>query len=52
MRDPARTLELVLGMIGRLAAAAPLVLVFEDVQWADRATLELIALLAGRAAGR
>jgi DNA-binding CsgD family transcriptional regulator/tetratricopeptide (TPR) repeat protein len=44
-RDPARILELLLGVIGRLAAARPLVLAFEDVQWADPATLDLIALL-------
>ncbi len=51
-RDPGRTLELVLGMIGRLAAAQPLVLVFEDVQWADSATLDLIALLAAGRSSR
>jgi AAA ATPase domain len=44
-RDPSRILELLLGVIGRLAAARPLVLAFEDVQWADPATLDLIALL-------
>ena len=46
-RDPARLLELMLGVVGRLAASAPLILAFEDVQWADRATLDLF-----RAAGR
>jgi DNA-binding CsgD family transcriptional regulator len=52
-RDPARILELILGVIGRLAAARPLMLVFEDVQWADRATLDLMALLvAGTSARR
>ncbi|HET7047288.1 MAG TPA: AAA family ATPase, partial [Solirubrobacteraceae bacterium] len=40
-----RVPELVLGLISRLAAERPLVLVFEDVQWADRSTLDLIALL-------
>jgi DNA-binding CsgD family transcriptional regulator len=44
-RDPSRILELLLGVIGRLAAARPLLLVFEDVQWADPATLDLLALL-------
>jgi DNA-binding CsgD family transcriptional regulator len=39
-------------MIGRLAAAQPLVLVFEDVQWADSATLDLIALLAAGRSSR
>ena len=52
-RDPSRILELLLGVIGRLAAARPLVLAFEDVQWADPATLDLIALLvAGPTARR
>ncbi len=46
-RDPSRILELLIGVIGRLAAARPLVLAFEDVQWADPATLDLIALLVG-----
>jgi len=49
---PSRVLELMLGVIGRLAAAAPLMLVFEDVQWADRSTLDLLALLIARASGR
>src|SRR5262249_3260929 len=47
-RDPSRLLELMLGVVGRLAASAPLMLVFEDVQWADRATLDLLALLVAR----
>ena len=51
-RDPSRILELFLGVIGRLAGATPLVLVFEDVQWADSATLDLIALLVAGASGR
>jgi DNA-binding CsgD family transcriptional regulator/uncharacterized small protein (DUF1192 family) len=37
--------ELVLGLIARLAAERALVMVFEDVQWADPSTLELISLL-------
>ena len=49
---PSRVLELMLGVIGRLAAAAPLMLVFEDMQWADRSTLDLLALLIARASGR
>jgi DNA-binding CsgD family transcriptional regulator len=44
-RDPSRVLELILGVINRVAGDRPLMLVFEDVQWADRATLDLIALL-------
>ena len=51
-RDPARLLELMLGVVGRLATSAPLMLVFEDVQWADRATLDLFPLLVARAVGR
>jgi DNA-binding CsgD family transcriptional regulator/tetratricopeptide (TPR) repeat protein len=44
-RDPSRVLELLLGVVNRLAEDRPLMMVFEDVQWADRATLDLIALL-------
>src|SRR6185437_5249792 len=46
-RDPSRLLELIVAVIGRLASEGPLVLVFEDVQWADQATLDLLALLVG-----
>ena len=38
-------------MIARLAADAPLMLVFEDLQWADGPTLDLLALLAARPRG-
>ncbi|HEX4673228.1 MAG TPA: AAA family ATPase [Solirubrobacteraceae bacterium] len=41
----ARLLELVFGVIQRLAADRPLMLVIEDLQWADRSTLDLISLL-------
>jgi DNA-binding CsgD family transcriptional regulator/tetratricopeptide (TPR) repeat protein len=41
----ARLLELVLGVVQRLAADRPLVLVIEDLHWADRSTLDLVALL-------
>jgi hypothetical protein len=52
-RDPSRILELMLGVVSRLAAGRPLLLVFEDLQWADRPTLDLIALLvAGTTARR
>ncbi|MGZ4313667.1 MAG: helix-turn-helix transcriptional regulator [Solirubrobacteraceae bacterium] len=44
-RDASRLLELIVAVIGRLAAERPLMLVFEDVQWADEATLDLLALL-------
>jgi DNA-binding CsgD family transcriptional regulator len=41
----ARLLELVFGMIQRLAADQPLMLVIEDLHWADRSTLDLVSLL-------
>ncbi|MFC6082910.1 helix-turn-helix transcriptional regulator [Sphaerisporangium aureirubrum] len=37
--------ELVLGMIERLGAARPLMLVLEDLHWADHSTLGLLAYL-------
>jgi DNA-binding CsgD family transcriptional regulator/tetratricopeptide (TPR) repeat protein len=46
-RDPSRLLELIVAVIGRLASGRPLVLVFEDVQWGDQATRDLLALLVG-----
>jgi DNA-binding CsgD family transcriptional regulator len=42
----ARMFELVLGVFERLAKERPLVLVVEDLQWADRSTLELLGFLA------
>ena len=47
-RDASRLLELMLGVIGRLSSRAPLMLVFEDLQWADTATLDLLSLLVAR----
>ena len=41
-----RLLELLLGMLARLAARAPVVLVIEDIHWADRSTLDVLAFLA------
>jgi DNA-binding CsgD family transcriptional regulator len=41
----AQLLELVLGAVGRIGRDRPLVLVFEDLHWADRSTLDLVALL-------
>ena len=38
-------LELVLGLLGRLSAARPVLLVLEDLHWADQSTLELVAFL-------
>ena len=41
----ARLLELVFGVVQRLAADRTLMFVIEDLQWADRSTLDLISLL-------
>ncbi len=38
----------VLGLLGGLAAASPLVLVLEDLHWADESSRELLAFLAVR----
>ena len=40
-----RLFELVLGVIERLARLAPVVLVIEDLHWADRSTRDLLAFL-------
>jgi ATP/maltotriose-dependent transcriptional regulator MalT len=50
-RDPSTLLELMVGMIARLAHDGPLMLVFEDLQWADGPTLDLLALLVARSGG-
>jgi DNA-binding CsgD family transcriptional regulator/tetratricopeptide (TPR) repeat protein len=41
----AQLFELVLGVLGRIGTDRPLVLVVEDLHWADRSTLDLIAFL-------
>jgi predicted ATPase len=41
----ARLFELMLGLLGRLGEQAPLVLVVEDLHWADRSTRDLLAFL-------
>src|SRR5215218_3033175 len=41
----ARLFELLLGLLGRLSEPAPLVLVVEDLHWADRSTRDLLAFL-------
>jgi DNA-binding CsgD family transcriptional regulator/tetratricopeptide (TPR) repeat protein len=41
----ARLFELLLGLFGRLAEQASLVLVVEDLHWADRSTRDLLAFL-------
>jgi DNA-binding SARP family transcriptional activator len=47
----ARLLELLLDLFGRLGRETPLVLVFEDLHWADRASRDLVAFLARRLRG-
>jgi DNA-binding CsgD family transcriptional regulator len=42
----ARLFELVLGLIERLAAGGPAIVVIEDVQWIDRASRDLMTFLA------
>jgi predicted ATPase len=41
-----RLFELLLGLVGRLAARSPLLWVMEDLHWADRSTRDLLAFLA------
>jgi predicted ATPase len=41
-----RLFERLLGVVGRLAATAPLLWVMEDLHWADRSTRDLLAFLA------
>jgi DNA-binding CsgD family transcriptional regulator/tetratricopeptide (TPR) repeat protein len=41
-----RLFELLLGVVQRLAARAPLLWVLEDLHWADRSTRDLVAYLA------
>jgi tetratricopeptide (TPR) repeat protein len=41
-----RLFEALLGLLGRLAAEAPLVVVLEDVHWADASTRDLLVFLA------
>jgi DNA-binding CsgD family transcriptional regulator/tetratricopeptide (TPR) repeat protein len=45
----ARLFDLLLGMLARLAASTPVVLVIEDIQWGDRSTLDLLAYLLANA---
>jgi DNA-binding CsgD family transcriptional regulator/tetratricopeptide (TPR) repeat protein len=47
----AQLFELVLGVLGRIGEERPLVLVFEDLHWADRSTLELVAFLVRQLQG-
>ena len=41
-----RLYELVLGLLGRLADEAPVLMALEDVQWADRSTHDFLAFFA------
>ena len=41
----AQLLELVLGLLSRLSARRPLMLILEDLHWADQSTRELVAFL-------
>ena len=41
-----RLFELVLGVVRRLAAGRPFVLVVEDLHWADRSTIDLVAFMS------
>ena len=41
-----RLFQAVLGLLGRMSAQGPVVHVVEDVHWADRSTLDLLAFLA------
>jgi DNA-binding CsgD family transcriptional regulator/tetratricopeptide (TPR) repeat protein len=44
--EGSQLLELALGLVERLSADRPLLMVIEDLQWADRSTLQLAAFLA------
>ena len=48
----ARLFELLLGVLGRLGEHRPVLLVLEDVHWADRATRDLLRFLAHNTRGR
>jgi ATP/maltotriose-dependent transcriptional regulator MalT len=41
----AQLLELVLGLLSRLSAVRPVAFLIEDLHWADRSTLDLVAFL-------
>jgi predicted ATPase len=43
--EPSRLFELLLGMLHRIAERAPVLLVAEDLHWADQSTRDLLAFL-------
>src|SRR6266511_3152143 len=47
----ARLFEVLLGLLGRLGEQAPLVLVLEDLHWADRSTRDLVDAVFARSEG-
>ena len=47
-----RVFELLLALLGRLAEAQPLVLVFEDVHWADRSSRDFLSFFVRNARQR
>jgi ATP/maltotriose-dependent transcriptional regulator MalT len=46
LRSSAQLFELLLGVLVRLAAAGPVLVVVEDLHWADQSTLDFVAFLA------
>jgi DNA-binding CsgD family transcriptional regulator len=49
--NTAQLFELVLGVFGRLGVERPLILIVEDLHWADRTTLDLVAFLVRALSG-
>ena len=50
--DHVRLFEAVAQLLERLAATAPLLVVFEDMHWADEMSLRLVSVLSRRIVGR
>ncbi|MDX6256781.1 MAG: hypothetical protein QOJ11_3115 [Frankiales bacterium] len=46
LRSSAQLFELLLGVLVRLATAGPVLVVVEDLHWADQSTLDFVAFLA------
>jgi DNA-binding SARP family transcriptional activator len=49
--DPLRLFEAVAQLLGHLAASGPLLLVLEDLQWADELSLNLLSFISRRVGG-